>query len=141
MADSAQASTMDRILQDTSVVSRRLKGMDSAMALLTAITKSIRLDIAGFQSCVMGLEQAVTMVEACIASSRDRDQELLFLHRKMTDLEDRSRRDSVQFLGFPENIRGRDIHSFLREKLPKLTGITFDPPLQFRRAHSLGPKR
>ncbi|KAJ1149330.1 hypothetical protein NDU88_002140 [Pleurodeles waltl] len=33
------------------------------------------------------------------------------------------------------------MHSFLREALPKLTGITFDPPLQFQRAHRLGPKR
>ncbi|KAJ1218537.1 hypothetical protein NDU88_006115 [Pleurodeles waltl] len=59
----------------------------------------------------------------------------------MTDLEDRSRRDNIRFLGFPKNIEGKDIHAFLQETLPKLTGITFDPPLEFQRAHRLGPKR
>ncbi|KAJ1116966.1 hypothetical protein NDU88_005167 [Pleurodeles waltl] len=34
-----------------------------------------------------------------------------------------------------------DIHSYLRETLPKLTGITFGPPLEFQRVHRLGHKR
>ncbi|KAJ1145473.1 hypothetical protein NDU88_011759 [Pleurodeles waltl] len=141
MTDSAQKSTRDRILQEISAVGHRLEGMDNAMASLTAETTSIRLDIAGFQSRVTGLEQRVTTVEAHVASSQDRDQELLYLSSKMIDLEDRSRRDNARFLGFPESIEGMDIHSFLRETLPKLTGITFDPPLEFQRAHRLGPKR
>ncbi|KAJ1137210.1 hypothetical protein NDU88_003623 [Pleurodeles waltl] len=131
MADSAQESTMDRILQEISAVGRRLEEMDGAMASLTAETKSIHMDIASFQTCVQGLEQRVTTVEAQAVSFQDRDQELLFLRSKMTDLEDRSWRDNVRFLGFPENIEGENIHAFLRETLPKLTGITFDPPLEF----------
>ncbi|KAJ1197124.1 hypothetical protein NDU88_000986 [Pleurodeles waltl] len=137
MSDSAQ----DRILQEISAVGRRLKGKDNAMAPLTAETKSIRLDTAGFQSCVMGLEQRVTMVEAQVATSRDRVQEFLYLRSKLTDLEDRSRRDNIRFLGFPEAIEGEDMHSFLREALPKFMGITFDPPLEFQRAHRLSPER
>ncbi|KAJ1206590.1 hypothetical protein NDU88_001993 [Pleurodeles waltl] len=140
-SDMAQESTMDRILQEISAVGRMLEGMDNTMASLMAETKSIRLDIAGFQSCVLGLEQRVSLVEAHTASSRDRDQELLYLHSKVTDLEDRTRRDNVRFLGFPEAIEGEDMHLFLRAALPKLTGITFDSPLEFQRAHRLGPKR
>ncbi|KAJ1193030.1 hypothetical protein NDU88_002336 [Pleurodeles waltl] len=60
---------------------------------------------------------------------------------KLTDLEDRSRRDNVRFLGFPENIEGEDLHGFLRDTLPRLTSITFAPPLEFQRAHRLGPRR
>ncbi|KAJ1113249.1 hypothetical protein NDU88_001503 [Pleurodeles waltl] len=141
MSDSAQESTMDRILQEISEVGRRLEGMDNAMASLTVETKSIRLDIAGFQSRVMGLEQKVTMVEGQVATSQDRDQEFLYLRSKLIDLEDRSQRDNVRFLGFLETIEGEDMHSFLWEGLPKLTGITFDPPLEFQRAHRLGHKR
>ncbi|KAJ1123095.1 hypothetical protein NDU88_001568 [Pleurodeles waltl] len=115
--------------------------MDGAMVSLTAETKSIRMDVASFQTYVLGLEQRVTTVEAQAAYFLDRDQELLFLHSKLTDLEDRSRRDNVRFIGFPENIEGADIHAFLQETLPKLTGITFDPPLDFQRAHWLGPWR
>ncbi|KAJ1200766.1 hypothetical protein NDU88_004587 [Pleurodeles waltl] len=95
MTDLAEESTMDGILQEISVVGRTLEGMNNAMASLTAETKSICLDIAGFQSQVMGLEQWVTMVEAHVASSQDRDQELLYLCSKMIDLEDRSRRDNI----------------------------------------------
>ncbi|KAJ1084280.1 hypothetical protein NDU88_004432 [Pleurodeles waltl] len=51
----------------------------------------------------------------------------------------------IEFCGpyyeFPENIDGGDVHSYLRETLPKLTGITFDPPLEFQRLHRLGPKQ
>ncbi|KAJ1090169.1 hypothetical protein NDU88_003304 [Pleurodeles waltl] len=127
MSDPAQESTMDLILQEISAVGRRLEGMDNTIASLMAETKSIRLDIAGFQSRVLGLEQWVSLVETHVASTRDRDQELLYLCSKLTDLEDRSRRDNVRFLGFPETIEGEDMHSYLRETLPKLTDIAFDP--------------
>ncbi|KAJ1116185.1 hypothetical protein NDU88_004403 [Pleurodeles waltl] len=141
MAGSAQESTMDRILQEISAVGHRLEGMDSALVSLTAETKSIRMEIASFQTRVLGLEQWGSTVEAQAASFQDRDQELLFLHSKLTDLEDRSRTDNIRFLGFPENIEGEDRYEFLRDTLPKLTGITFDPSLEFQKAHRLGPRR
>ncbi|KAJ1179610.1 hypothetical protein NDU88_004844 [Pleurodeles waltl] len=132
---------MDCILQEISAVSRKLEGMDGAMVLLTAEKRSMRLDIAGFQSQVTGLDQRVTTVETQIASRTNRDQELLHLCSKLKDLEDRSWRNNVRLLGFPEGIEGADIYSYLRETLPKLTDITFDPPLEFQRAHRLGPRR
>ncbi|KAJ1149957.1 hypothetical protein NDU88_002755 [Pleurodeles waltl] len=89
---------------------------------------------------VLGLEQRVSTVETHITSFADRDQELLYLRSRLIDLEDRSRRDNVRFLGFPETIEGTDIHSYLRETLPKLTGRTFNPHLQFQRVNRLGPK-
>ncbi|KAJ1140526.1 hypothetical protein NDU88_006877 [Pleurodeles waltl] len=141
MADDTQGATMDRILQEISAVSRKLEGMDGAMVSLTAETRSMRLDIAGFQSQVTGLDKRVTTVETQIASWTDRDQELMHLRSKLIDLEDRSHRNNVRLLGFPEGIEGAAIYSYLRETLPKLTGITFDPPLEFQRAHRLCPKR
>ncbi|KAJ1184243.1 hypothetical protein NDU88_001051 [Pleurodeles waltl] len=57
MAEPTQGATMDRILQEISVVGRKLEGMDSAMASLTAETKSMRLDIAGFQVHRLGPKQ------------------------------------------------------------------------------------
>ncbi|KAJ1109904.1 hypothetical protein NDU88_007261 [Pleurodeles waltl] len=73
MADISQGATMDRILQEISAVGRRLKGMDSMMTSLTEDTKSMCLDIAGFQSQVTALEQQVMTVEtqAVLASDRD----------------------------------------------------------------------
>ncbi|KAJ1101098.1 hypothetical protein NDU88_006171 [Pleurodeles waltl] len=118
MAEDSQGASMDRILQEISTVARKLEGMDSAMVALTAETRSMRLEIAGFQ-----------------------DQELLHLRCKLTDLEDRSRRKNIRLLGFLEGIEGTDILSNLQDTLPKLTDIKRDPPLEFERVHRLGPKR
>ncbi|KAJ1189430.1 hypothetical protein NDU88_006175 [Pleurodeles waltl] len=102
MVDAPQAATMDRILQEILGVGRRLEGMDSRMIFLTEETKSMRLDIAGFQSRVTTLEQWVTAVETHATLTADRHQELVYLCRKVIDLEDRNRIDNVRFLGFPE---------------------------------------
>ncbi|KAJ1176280.1 hypothetical protein NDU88_001562 [Pleurodeles waltl] len=119
----------------------QLEGMDNAMVALTAETRSMRLEIAGFQSQISGLDHRVTTVETQAASWADRDQELLHLHSRLSDREDRSRRNNIRLLGIPEGIEGTDILSYLRDMLPKLTNSTFDPPLEFQRAHRLSPKR
>ncbi|KAJ1190464.1 hypothetical protein NDU88_007202 [Pleurodeles waltl] len=115
--------------------------MDNAMTALTVEMRSMRLEIAGFQSQIFGLDHRVAAVESQVALQTDRDQELLHLRSKLTDLEDRSRRNNVRFLGFPEGIEGTDNLSHLRDTLPKLADITFDPPLEFQRAHRPGLKR
>ncbi|KAJ1219132.1 hypothetical protein NDU88_006703 [Pleurodeles waltl] len=139
MADTSQGATMDRILQEISAVGRRLEGTDSMMASLTEDTKSMRLDIAGFQSRVTALERRVTTVESQAMHASDGEQELLYLRSKVIDLEGRSHRDNVRFLGFPEEIGSADVQSFLKNTLPQLTGLTFDPA-ELQRAHRLGPK-
>ncbi|KAJ1208332.1 hypothetical protein NDU88_003718 [Pleurodeles waltl] len=102
-------------------VSRKLEGMDTAITLLTTETKSIRLDIAGFQSGETGLEHRITTKEDCIHTAKDKDQDLLYVHSKLIDLEDRSHRDNVCFFGFPEQAEGTDKPSFFKAVLPKLT--------------------
>ncbi|KAJ1090501.1 hypothetical protein NDU88_003633 [Pleurodeles waltl] len=141
MGDTSQGATMNSILQEISAVGRSIEGMDSMMTFLTEDTKSMRLDITGFQSQLTALEQRVTTVETQAVLASDRDQELLYLRSKFIDLEDKSSRDNAHFLGFPEDIEGADVQSFLKNTLPQLTGLTFDPPLEFQRAHRLGPKR
>ncbi|KAJ1194319.1 hypothetical protein NDU88_003608 [Pleurodeles waltl] len=141
MAEGSQGASMDRILQEILAVGRKLEGMDSTMVALTAETRSMRLEIAGFQSQISGLDQRVTTLETQVASWTDSGQELMHLRSKLTDLEDRSRRNNIRLLRFPEGTEGTDLLSYLRDILPKLTDITFDPPLEFERVHRLGPKR
>ncbi|KAJ1110634.1 hypothetical protein NDU88_007983 [Pleurodeles waltl] len=73
MTEPAQGATMDHILQEISEVGRRLEGMDNAIYSMMAETKSMRLDIFGFHSGVLGLEQWVSSVETHITSFTDRD--------------------------------------------------------------------
>ncbi|KAJ1215590.1 hypothetical protein NDU88_003198 [Pleurodeles waltl] len=141
MSDKEQYTTMERILQEITAVSRRIEGMDASISSLTLETKSMRSDVAGFQSRVTGLEHRMGSLEAQEATSQDRDQDLLDLRSKLTDLEDRSRRDNIRLLGIPENEESTDIQAFLGSTLPKFTLLDFDLPLEFQRAHRVGLKR
>ncbi|KAJ1136936.1 hypothetical protein NDU88_003350 [Pleurodeles waltl] len=141
MSDKDHSTTMDRILQEITTVSRRIEGMDASITSLTLETKSMQSDIAGFQSRVMGLEQRMGSLETQATVSQDRDQDLLYLRSKLTDMDDRSRRDNIRLLGIPENEEGTDMQALLSSTLPKLTSLDFDPPLEFQRAHRIGPKR
>ncbi|KAJ1193923.1 hypothetical protein NDU88_003218 [Pleurodeles waltl] len=98
---------MDRILQEISAVGRKLEGIDNAMVALMAETRSMRLEIAGFQSQISRLDQRVTTVEAQAASWANKGQELLHLCSRLTDLEDRSRRNNICLLGIPEGTGAR----------------------------------
>ncbi|KAJ1208375.1 hypothetical protein NDU88_003761 [Pleurodeles waltl] len=66
---------------------------------------------------------------------------MLCLRRKLRGLEDRSRRDNVQFFGIPEQAEEVDIQADLQNIIPMLTALTFDPPLEFQRVQHLGPNR
>ncbi|KAJ1179720.1 hypothetical protein NDU88_004954 [Pleurodeles waltl] len=140
MTDKDQSTTMERILQEITGVSRRIEGMDASISYLTLETKSIRSDIANFQSQVMGLDHCVRTLETQMATIQGRDQDLLYLQNKITDLEDRNRRDNIRLFGIPENGEGSDVQTFLSTALPKPTSLTFDPPLELQRAHRVGPK-
>ncbi|KAJ1180763.1 hypothetical protein NDU88_005980 [Pleurodeles waltl] len=113
MADGDQPATMERILQEITAVSRRIEGMDASISSLTLETKSIQTDIAGFHPRVMGLESRVETLETHMSTIQDRDQDLSYLRSKVTDLEDRSRRENIRLLGIPENEEGTDVQTFL----------------------------
>ncbi|KAJ1154312.1 hypothetical protein NDU88_007065 [Pleurodeles waltl] len=108
----APETTMDRILQKITAVGHRLEGMNSNISALTAETKSIRTDIAGFQNRVTDLEHHISAVEYSFNTLPDRDQKLLFFHSKIVDLEDRSCKDNVRFFGFQEHVEGLDVKGF-----------------------------
>ncbi|KAJ1217380.1 hypothetical protein NDU88_004974 [Pleurodeles waltl] len=139
--DKEQPTTMERILHEITDVGRRIEGIDASISSLTLETKSMRSDISNFQARVTGLEHHMESLETQIATSQDRDQDLLYLKSKLTDLEDRSRRDNSRLLGIPENEEGTDIQAFLSSTLSKLTSLDFGPPLELQRAHRVGPKR
>ncbi|KAJ1149195.1 hypothetical protein NDU88_002010 [Pleurodeles waltl] len=80
------------------------------------------------QLLTRGLEQHMGLVETQATVSRDRDQDLLGLRSKLTDTEDRSRRDNIRLHGILENEEGVDMQAFLSSTLPKLTSLDFDPP-------------
>ncbi|KAJ1213290.1 hypothetical protein NDU88_000928 [Pleurodeles waltl] len=138
-ADPRAVDTTDRILQEITVVGRRLKGMDLKISDLSTASASFRTDIACFREKVMDLDQRLTTVEKHVTMVPEHDAELQTPRAKITDLEDRSRRDNVCFFGILEHKEGTDIKVFLESLLPELTGLVFSPPLEFQRAHRISP--
>ncbi|KAJ1188615.1 hypothetical protein NDU88_005374 [Pleurodeles waltl] len=69
----------------------------------------------------------------------EQDTELRTLWEKITDLEDSSRRKYVSFFSILEHKEGSDIKAFLKIFFPELMGLDFSPPLEFQRAHRIGP--
>ncbi|KAJ1129574.1 hypothetical protein NDU88_007941 [Pleurodeles waltl] len=139
LADSHPAKATDRILQEITAVGWCLEAMDLKISDLCATSTSIRADMAHFQVAVMELDHHLTIVEDHIADMPSRDVEIRSLQTKITDLEDRSRRDKVRFFGIPEHKKGSDVKAYLKNFLPELTGLDFSPPLEFQRAHKIGP--
>ncbi|KAJ1119389.1 hypothetical protein NDU88_007575 [Pleurodeles waltl] len=129
----------DRILQEITVVGRCLEAMDLKITDLSAASVSIRTNIACFSEKVVDLDQRLTNVEDHIGMLPEHDAELQTLREKLTDLEDRRQRDSVHFFGIPEKKEGTKIKAFLQSLLPKLTVLTFSPPLEFQRVHRISP--
>ncbi|KAJ1112163.1 hypothetical protein NDU88_000431 [Pleurodeles waltl] len=113
LADPRLADATDRILQGITAVGRRLEAMDLKISVLSAASTSIRADIARFQVTVTDLDQRLTTVEDYIAALPVQDTKMHFLRTKITDLEDRSRRDNVYFFGIPEHKEGSDVKAFL----------------------------
>ncbi|KAJ1195264.1 hypothetical protein NDU88_004545 [Pleurodeles waltl] len=118
----------ERILQEIASVGCRLEATDLKITDLTITSSSIRADIAGFKDTADALDQRLTAVE-------DQETELRSLRAKVTDLEDRSRRDNIRLLGIPECKEGSDIKTFLQSLVPDLFGIGFSPPPEFQRVH------
>ncbi|KAJ1115498.1 hypothetical protein NDU88_003722 [Pleurodeles waltl] len=138
-ADPCSADATDRILQEITAVGRRLKAMYLKILNLSTASTSIQADIAQLQVTVTDLDQRLTTVEKHTATLPVQDTEMQFLLAKITDLEDRSRRDNVCFFDIPEHKEGSDVKAFLLNFLPKLIGLAFSPPLEFQRAHRIGP--
>ncbi|KAJ1171749.1 hypothetical protein NDU88_003607 [Pleurodeles waltl] len=100
-----------------------------------------RLDIACFSEKVADLDQRLTTVEDHNGMLPVHDAELQTLREKITDLEDWSHRDNVQFFCISEKREGTDIKIFHQSLLPELTRLTFSPPLEFQRIHRVSPPR
>ncbi|KAJ1154165.1 hypothetical protein NDU88_006919 [Pleurodeles waltl] len=131
-AISCPVDATERILQEMTAVGRRLEAMDFKITDLSAACTSIRANIAGFQDNISDLNQCLVTVKGQLVMLPERDSELQFLHAKITDLEDRSRRDNVRFFGIPNTQRARMSGLSSGSSYP----FSLD---SFQRAHRIGP--
>uniref|UniRef100_A0A672HY36 L1 transposable element RRM domain-containing protein n=1 Tax=Salarias fasciatus TaxID=181472 RepID=A0A672HY36_SALFA len=57
------------------------------------------------------------------------------LQQKLDDLKNRSRRNNLRFVGFPEGCEGTDTLAFICDAVPRLLNIDFQDGLEIDRAH------
>ncbi|KAJ1106215.1 hypothetical protein NDU88_003618 [Pleurodeles waltl] len=99
-ADPRAMDATDCILQGITAVGRRLEAMDLKITDLSAASVSIMTDIDCFSEMVADLDQRLTNVEDHVGMLPEHDAELQTLREKLTDLEDRSRRDNIRSLAY-----------------------------------------
>ncbi|KAJ1099975.1 hypothetical protein NDU88_005066 [Pleurodeles waltl] len=138
-AASPPLEATDCILQEIAEVGRRLETMDARISELTVASSSIRANIAGVRETVRTLDQRLTIMEDHVAVLPGQEAELRSLRAKVTDLENRSHRDNICLFSILEHKEGSDVKTFLKNLLPELAGLEYLPPLEFQRAHRIGP--
>ncbi|KAJ1218981.1 hypothetical protein NDU88_006552 [Pleurodeles waltl] len=103
------------------------------------LNHSLLLHPCRYKDTADALDQRLTTVEDQMSTLPDQETEFRSLRTKVTDLEDRSRRDNMRLFVIAERKEGSVIKAFLQSLLPDLFGIEFSPPLEFQRAHRIGP--
>lgn len=128
------------ISQDISNINAALSKISSEMEGLAEIrrtTASTEAKVSILVSRLDEMERRVEYLETVEkgwqanppASKKDVDS----IWEKLEDMENRTRRNNVRFIGFPEEVEGRDVIKFVEDIIPELLGI--DGKLEIERAH------
>lgn len=137
-SDQAQAISVAQAVSDIlmPLLDKRLDllhvSINSALSQITSITQRIG-----------EMETRIAATEADLSTSHraveNHESQIRLLQEKIDDLENRSRRCNLRFIGIPETIKGEDLSAFITNDLTAALGLSFpqDPPL-IERAHRLG---
>ncbi|XP_030077984.1 P2X purinoceptor 5-like [Microcaecilia unicolor] len=121
------------------ILDKKLQGLDSKLAGLQSNMTQLTQDMAGFQQRTGALEDQVTAMEqryGKLLKTVETQAE------KIEDLENRSRRNNLRFVGLPEDIGERELRPFLEKWLVKELKLQSEMgPLIIERAHRVGPMR
>nr|XP_014349403.1 PREDICTED: uncharacterized protein LOC106705180 [Latimeria chalumnae] len=69
------------------------------------------------------------------------EQRIAAAAERIDELENRSRRNNIRIIGFPEGVEESNLIAFLQKALPGLLGLESEANLEMERAHrALGPR-
>ncbi len=101
--------------------------------------KELRAELEALASAAKQTRDRVDSVQAAACEDRrtvtDLQNQLEQLTEKMTDIEDRSRRNNVRLVGLPEGAEGSDAAGFLRANLSKWIPSLKGRDIEIDRAH------
>ncbi|KAJ0064831.1 hypothetical protein NL108_015662 [Boleophthalmus pectinirostris] len=110
---------------------KRLDSMNAVLSRHTEEIKTLRQDTGTLQEHVARVEKEVD----------ERDTLLYALTAKVTEMEDRARRDNLLILNLKEGVEGTNTLAYLRENIPKWFPAFAPAPPELMRAHRLGHLR
>ncbi|KAJ4939396.1 hypothetical protein JOQ06_028845, partial [Pogonophryne albipinna] len=117
-----------------------LTHIDSKMDPIQSSLSRIHNSLSSLGDQVNLLEQRVGAnednVHECVARVKQLEKDNSFLMSKVDDLENRSRRSNLRFVGIQESAEGSDIIGFMSQLIPQLLGPDAFPTLPIiERAH------
>ncbi|KAK7922048.1 hypothetical protein WMY93_008950 [Mugilogobius chulae] len=142
-------ATTDQMALDISKIYALLKEtsekQDDKLNSIQASTRAVEAKLADLstrlvnvESRIAFLEDANTALEVNPPASRSEVENLL---SKLDDLENRSRRNNLRFVGFPEGCEDTDALAFMCAVIPELLKIDLRGDLELERAHRTLGKR
>ncbi len=103
--------------------------------------KEIREELEAIDTAAKQTRDRVDSVQAAARENRrtvrDLRNQMERLTEKMTDIEDRSRRNNVRLVGLPDGVEGFDVAGFLRVNLSKWIPSLKGRNIEIDRAHRL----
>ncbi len=123
--DSVLIPALRELREDIQATNKSVKELRAEPEALASATKQIRDRVDSVQAAAREDRRAVT----------DLRNQLERLAEKMTDMEDRNRRNNVRLVGLPEGAEGSDVAGFLRVNLSKWIPSLKGRNIEIDRAH------
>uniref|UniRef100_H2ZZC0 L1 transposable element RRM domain-containing protein n=1 Tax=Latimeria chalumnae TaxID=7897 RepID=H2ZZC0_LATCH len=128
------------------------EGMSRDIKNMYALLQKVAGDIESLKETAQNMGNRLSTAEDRISTAEDQIQQLESGMRdlgkkleaaltKVNDLENRSHRNNIRIVGFPENVEEGSPMSFLSKKIPELLGLESGMNLDIERAHrTLAPR-
>ncbi len=145
LAFKEQQSTLDSIVTSAvraavdSVLIPALRKLSEGIQATNNSVKELREEFEAMAATAKQTRDRVDSVQATTRADRsavtDLRNQLERLTEKMTDMEDKSRRNNVRLVGLPEGMEGSDVAGFLRINLSKWIPSLKGRNIEIDRAH------
>lgn len=140
---STGATPTDQMAKDISSIYELLKvtseTQERKLNAIQLATQAVEAKLAEIATRMNNVESRIDFLEdanrALEANPPATQSEVEILRQKLDDLENRSRRNNLRFVGFPEGCEGSDALAFLRKVIPQMLNIDFQGVLEIDRAH------
>ncbi len=123
--DSVLIPALHELREDIQATNKSVKELREELEAIATAAKQTRDRVDSVQAAARGDRRTVT----------DLRNQLERLTEKMTDMEDRSRRNNVRLVGLPEGAEGSNAAGFLRVNLSKWIPLLKGHDIEIDRAH------